>query len=629
VKISENLYQFLCRARDAKLFIHQKTEPVVDSAESISDEPFVYLSRLPRDLVKAEAGRLVGDGNGEPSRWNLSALSSSLRPNSDPGPTTSQANAPLGHNAHLWVDALCINQYDLSEKSLQVGMMGAIYESAERVLVWLGPREPTHDVLWALEEFVPSLFRMVSGKLGRFRKKSLALTDHVFTKTLGEELCERWRRSIFGLVSFFSRSCWFSRGWVVQEAFALPVGSVAVLAGRKSIRFEQVLQLTHILDHHFSFSNMIPLFKREDCHDPEDKGFFAGSDTISSLRSFGLIQYHLDCNTSPDNPWQAIIGLLDKMFGLKFADPRDHVYGCLGMIRMMVGQVDGLMTPNYGLTARGIFISTATLILQNITVLDILFSSLARHGGHRGTPNQLSMMPSWVPNFSTRKRENPLTRPLNLRLSASASTLNVNRAHLAEVYEGVLFIEGARFDTVSDSMSISAVSSRRHLRANWLLNYLFRDGRYHFGDQTRAEAILRTLAAGSGLPPAGPLPALASAREWYALTLSKCFLEEEGDISEFFASRLRSVQHSRPWLPTYEAVLKMMGRDDAGFLEVRSRNDWYHLIKSNTVGRSIIETDKGYLVLGPRAVKSADEIWIINGSRLPVVLRRSKDREGY
>ncbi|KAF2652629.1 hypothetical protein K491DRAFT_718770 [Lophiostoma macrostomum CBS 122681] len=39
----------------------------------------------------------------------------------------------------LWVDALCINQNDLSERTHQVQLMGRIYESCESVLVYLGP----------------------------------------------------------------------------------------------------------------------------------------------------------------------------------------------------------------------------------------------------------------------------------------------------------------------------------------------------------------------------------------------------------------------------------------------------------------------------------------------------------
>jgi hypothetical protein len=38
----------------------------------------------------------------------------------------------------LWVDALCINQKNESEKSHQVKMMGDIYSGAQQVLTWLG-----------------------------------------------------------------------------------------------------------------------------------------------------------------------------------------------------------------------------------------------------------------------------------------------------------------------------------------------------------------------------------------------------------------------------------------------------------------------------------------------------------
>jgi hypothetical protein len=39
----------------------------------------------------------------------------------------------------VWIDALCINQDDSSERSEQVSKMRTIYERAEEVLVWLGP----------------------------------------------------------------------------------------------------------------------------------------------------------------------------------------------------------------------------------------------------------------------------------------------------------------------------------------------------------------------------------------------------------------------------------------------------------------------------------------------------------
>ncbi|KAK4108421.1 hypothetical protein N656DRAFT_676736, partial [Canariomyces notabilis] len=45
---------------------------------------------------------------------------------------------------YMWIDALCINQQDLNERSQQVGRMMEIYEHASSLFVWLG--EPTKYV---------------------------------------------------------------------------------------------------------------------------------------------------------------------------------------------------------------------------------------------------------------------------------------------------------------------------------------------------------------------------------------------------------------------------------------------------------------------------------------------------
>lgn len=47
---------------------------------------------------------------------------------------------------NLWVDAICINQNDVEEKSLQVSLMGDIYASATRTTVWLGEKSAQSDV---------------------------------------------------------------------------------------------------------------------------------------------------------------------------------------------------------------------------------------------------------------------------------------------------------------------------------------------------------------------------------------------------------------------------------------------------------------------------------------------------
>lgn len=46
----------------------------------------------------------------------------------------------------LWVDAICINQEDLAEKSHQVEMMREIYSGAELVIAWLGSASDDSDL---------------------------------------------------------------------------------------------------------------------------------------------------------------------------------------------------------------------------------------------------------------------------------------------------------------------------------------------------------------------------------------------------------------------------------------------------------------------------------------------------
>jgi hypothetical protein len=44
-----------------------------------------------------------------------------------------------GQPLHFWIDAICINQTNNEEKSVQVGLMAEIYQQALHVFVWLGP----------------------------------------------------------------------------------------------------------------------------------------------------------------------------------------------------------------------------------------------------------------------------------------------------------------------------------------------------------------------------------------------------------------------------------------------------------------------------------------------------------
>ncbi|KAH5748302.1 hypothetical protein HBI17_119900 [Parastagonospora nodorum] len=103
----------------------------------------------------------------------------------------------------LWVDAVCINQSDESEKELQIQSMAMIYGFAKRTIIWLGEETESSDM--ALEAIRlagnkrDSIFNDKSGSSGR----------------AGED-AESVRKAIASLL----QREWFERIWVLQEVAA-------------------------------------------------------------------------------------------------------------------------------------------------------------------------------------------------------------------------------------------------------------------------------------------------------------------------------------------------------------------------------------------------------------------------
>ncbi|KAJ4014223.1 hypothetical protein NW766_006475 [Fusarium irregulare] len=113
----------------------------------------------------------------------------------------------------LWVDALCIDQSNIKERSHQVNHMGEIYRKCENVIVWLGYLSgDAADFKMVVDHFslqLPSeAFRKWPCGDRRWRdqwqrvQKSLGVTDN--TKILN------------GL-NIFMRNPWFTRVWILQE----------------------------------------------------------------------------------------------------------------------------------------------------------------------------------------------------------------------------------------------------------------------------------------------------------------------------------------------------------------------------------------------------------------------------
>jgi hypothetical protein len=134
---------------------------------------------------------------------------------------------------YLWVDALCIDQTNLDERAAQVLLMGEIYSSAVRVIIWLGKLIPEKkDVIWLQERYLHI------AKEGRFPAEEINVD---LLSYLGITLT-RWLEVWDAYGRVYSTYRWFSRAWVVQELILAQ--DVLIYCGEETIDCDILEQLT-------------------------------------------------------------------------------------------------------------------------------------------------------------------------------------------------------------------------------------------------------------------------------------------------------------------------------------------------------------------------------------------------
>ncbi|KAH6717497.1 heterokaryon incompatibility protein-domain-containing protein [Leptodontidium sp. MPI-SDFR-AT-0119] len=101
----------------------------------------------------------------------------------------------------LWIDALCINQEDTTERNHQVGKMGEIYKNARRAVVWLGL------------ERRGNLSLNDGGKAITFLEsiKRQPIEGYIRYKLTSQE-----EQTWLSVVDLFQRTYW-TRLWIIQE----------------------------------------------------------------------------------------------------------------------------------------------------------------------------------------------------------------------------------------------------------------------------------------------------------------------------------------------------------------------------------------------------------------------------
>ena len=244
----------------------------------------------------------------------------------------------------LWIDAICINQAEVSERNHQVALMRNIYTYAKRVIVWLGI-EPVDK---SITSHHPA---------GRFRAAHEP-------PDLEPQDCNSSTPDYFFEIL---RSRWFTRGWVFQEVFYAQ--SIDWRYGSTTLTWSTIKRLAALLSRPTAIASspLSPLSK--------------AARMIETLER-----------------WRERVGLLnlqleDVVFGTRFAqclDPRDKIFSVFSLAPKEDGSL--LFLPDYRLSTTEVELMLAKSSLLGYQSLNVLryVDSL---------DDEISI-PSWVPRWS-------------------------------------------------------------------------------------------------------------------------------------------------------------------------------------------------------------------------------------
>ncbi|KAL8783698.1 MAG: hypothetical protein Q9213_004437 [Squamulea squamosa] len=387
----------------------------------------------------------------------------------------------------LWIDALCINQNDIPERNQQVQQMRDIYKQASEVLIWLGPESNTTAMAI---DFMSKIPWLISGsdppQLIPYDTLSgeSSLKSRLKTMLQLDDFQERW----IALSQFLKRP-WWGRIWVSQE-IAL-ASKARFFCGNLVIEMPVVERFDKSWRYHGSMILHIlagiSTAKRRNIQ--EVTHYMLMSSNLMDNRN--RVQKSISQGTPVD-----ITHLLPSSKFMNSTDPRDRIFALLGMT-FSSRYEDDLLTPDYSLTTREVYIMVATHILKSRQTLDILAHVSHDNQNWEGQASRDSVrtLPSWVTDWSMMMMALPIDlggihgeEPIY-----QASLDRVSPVPIQFLADGlVLCVRGVLVDSIL-SVGSKAPRMLTSVFAQWRKMVPQADEEFFLENQTAREAFWRTI----------------------------------------------------------------------------------------------------------------------------------------
>jgi len=504
----------------------------------------------------------------------------------------------------LWIDALCINQDDVQERSAQVFQMAKIYATAEQVIIWLGALSKSRswwDSSIELEEeefsgFLRSLGNNVDVQEATEEVTRAYSAKRKITAPPLDSMIIALMMTLYRFVDL----PWFHRTWTVQE-YILARRSIFVFGGQ-AVNTDALANVYTTLN---AFATSLKTDSRMQNHFDQH--------LQTTLGPIMLRLNHLACMadlsriacsdqaSSKELAMDAALSVLQMCRSRKCSDPRDKLLA----FAKVASNALGFVHADYSISATDIFLRFTLNVIQQMGNLDIW--TLVECARDDEEPSKVEGLPTWVVDWTVEGRHamNHLFHKRNLPTTSQSYSLDFTVGKDGSV----LIVQGTKFDVVSKTTTDA---------------YGVKPQAFKLG-QSELTPWIRFLGLTSLDNDAGRSVAWD---RFARLLMHDQFPTSAADGGFYIPTR--KDEHSRWRIATaedkglfYEWAVKEQeyhGIDTAPKLSAELRvvvDLVYHIAR----GRKLFQSVGGRLGLCPGSAQAGDVLFHIAGSRWPVLLR--------
>ncbi|KAK0102685.1 hypothetical protein ONS95_006287 [Cadophora gregata] len=568
--------------------------------------------------------------------WGTSKEQRELMINGKPFATsTSTYNALHGRSSMfrsrvVWIDYICIDQSNDVEKGSQVKMMTEIYESATRVVVWLGKPLSPRLAITLLNEMAT-----LPSSIDSYRRY-----EHLTSSV-------QW----LAMVDFFTL-LWFTRVWIVQEvavakevlficggmtfSWAMLQGWVEIFrdpqmsglmgltkssqkAKRNISNFNSIVTVQRRLQITASWRKNLETLKRADAI---MKALSKRNPDLESKAGEPSMMDNINAMLMP----LTLPFLLTDFGDFESTDPRDKIFAFTGLVTDEPNQA---FAPDYSKSVEKVYRDTAVYLLQSKEPFSVISSAGI------GSKRKLEL-PSWVPDWTSPPTGAPFTHPSyfddfspDLRASACGNTQA--KIHFDAGSPDVLGLDGIIFDEVTfagkpfdysaedDEGCVVDEVGNRFWPQEFIGNYLWYEEAHNLAQKHGTKygtdydaienAFWRTLV-GDQTPFKRPAPDILyrDYKQWVELS------KYNDQIAREILAKERNS------LPT----------DERYWQTVQDTATWGTALGTCASMRKFAVTKEGHMAMLPTLAEVDDVISVVCGCRYPLLLRQKawKGHEG-